>query len=143
METRPYPARVATGLRQRSEGTPLVSSGSISVAVLAFSLQMNTFEGAKRGFGGRFGGRLHEDPPPANAENGSNLGPRVDRVRAVWRRRQDRAMAQLMASESASGYGRQLEAVAARTTPAVSNIDGSLTPANRAWEASSPRCSDL
>ena len=41
-------------------------------------------------------------------------------------------MAQLMASESASGYGRQLEAVAARTTPAVSNIDGSLTPANRA-----------
>ena len=58
----------------------------IPVAVLAFSLQMSTFEGAKRGFGGRFGGRLQEDPPPGTAENGSNLGPIVDRVRAVWRR---------------------------------------------------------
>ena len=54
----------------------------IPVAVLAFSLQMSTFEGAKRGFGGR----LQEDPPPGTAENGSNLGPIVDRVRTIWRR---------------------------------------------------------
>ena len=45
-----------------------------------------TFEEAKRGFGGRIGGRLQEDPPSVTAENGSHLGPIVNRVRAVWRR---------------------------------------------------------
>ena len=72
--------------RQNSPTSLLRGELRIPVAVLPVSLQMNTFEGAKRGFGGRFGGRLQEDPPPANAENGSNLGPIVDRVRAVWRR---------------------------------------------------------
>jgi len=50
-------------------------------------------------------------------------------------------MAPLRASDSASGCGGQLEAVAAWATPAVSSMAGSLTPAKRAWEASSPRWS--
>ena len=36
----------------------------IAVAVLAFSLQIDTFERAKSTFGGSFGGRLQEDPCP-------------------------------------------------------------------------------
>jgi hypothetical protein len=51
----------------------------IPVAVLPLYLQMSTFEWAKRGLGGGFGGRLQEDQPPGTAGTARISGPIVDR----------------------------------------------------------------
>jgi hypothetical protein len=85
----------------------------IPVAVLAFFLQIATFEGVKMAFGGRIGGRLQKnDVAPARLER-AWLGPISAAAETVWRRWQDQAMREFSACESAFDRGRALKLVTA------------------------------
>jgi hypothetical protein len=61
--------------RQHVSAGFVVGQVRIPVAVLAFSLQMSTFEGVKMAFGGATGGRLQEPASPRRAQTWSWLGP--------------------------------------------------------------------